>query len=97
MFDLLPVARASALNRLTPILCINGIPGRLTPAALRGIRETVVAMGCEWLDVTKLGDDEAGTALLGQALRAHLPAQPTTPAAGSTATVYAGSVKDEPA
>jgi hypothetical protein len=82
MFELIPVARAATLNRTTPILCVQGIRGRLSPAALRGLEQTVKAMGCYWLDITAIDDDAAGRESLRQSLLRHLPAEQPLPAAG---------------
>jgi len=82
MFELIPVARAAALNRATPILCVQGIRGRLSPAALRGLEQTVKAMGCDWLDITAIDDDAAGRESLRQSLLRRLPAGQPLPAAG---------------
>jgi len=85
MFELIPIARAAALNRATPIVCVHGVRGRLTRAALRGIEETVRSMGCDWLDIAAIEDDAAGQAALRQALLRQLPAPPPSPAAGLSA------------
>jgi hypothetical protein len=82
MFELIAVARAATLNRATPILCAQGIRGRLSPAALRGLEQTVKAMGCDWLDIASIGDDAAGKEILRQSLLRHLPAEQPLPAAG---------------
>jgi hypothetical protein len=82
MFELIPLARASALNRSTPILCVQGIRGRLSPPALRGLEGTIKAMGCAWLDVAAIPDDETGRASLRDSLLRHLPAEEPLPAPG---------------
>lgn len=80
MFELVPFARASRLNREMPILCVLGITRRLSAAAARGLEETVKAIGCGWLDISAIPDHAAGNARLREALLSHLPtaAPPST-------------------
>ncbi|HUQ24811.1 MAG TPA: hypothetical protein VM140_04010 [Burkholderiales bacterium] len=75
MFELSTVARASELNRATPILCVQGLR-RLTAATVRGLEQTIRAMGYGWLDIAAIADDEAGTALLRESILRHLPPDP---------------------
>ena len=78
MFELIPCARASRLNREIPILCVLGIARRLSASAVRGLEETVRAIGCGWLDISAIPDDAAGYGLLRAALLSHLPKAATT-------------------
>jgi hypothetical protein len=80
MFELVSVARAAALNRGTPILCVHGNRRRVTSAALRGIEESVKTIGCTWLDLAAIADDEAGRASLREELQNHLAAVPPSAA-----------------
>jgi hypothetical protein len=73
MFELVPSARASRLNREMPVLCVLGIARRLSAAVVRGLEETVKAIGCSWLDISALPDDAAGNGLLREALLSFLP------------------------
>jgi hypothetical protein len=64
MFELLPIAQASELNRQTPVLCVRGVAGQLSAAAVKGLARTALALGHEWLDMATIPDDHAGQELL---------------------------------
>jgi hypothetical protein len=80
MFELVPFTRASPLNRPTPILCVRGIDARLSRATLRGLERTVKTLGCAWLDLAEIPEDETGRAGLRESRLRHLLAEAPPPA-----------------
>ena len=63
MFDLLSFARGSARNARTPVACVVGMRGRLSPLAIRSLEQTLNAMPRTWfLNLAAVPDDAAGNA-----------------------------------
>jgi hypothetical protein len=78
MFDLVSSARASALNRDVPIICVLGVRRRMSKITVHLLEETISGMsGCQFLNLTVIADDEAGNALVRGVLGEHL--QPALP------------------
>ena len=83
MFDLLSCARASALNRHVPILCVLGARRNLSVLTVRLLEETIRAMpGCDFLNLSAVPDHDAGDALVREKLMEYL--RPPLPAALAT-------------
>ena len=73
MFDLIAIARASALNRDMPIVCVLGVRRRLAALTVRLLEETVNALPkCMYLNLSAIPDTEAGNALVRRRLKAFL-------------------------
>lgn len=73
MFEVMSYARAGALNRDVPIVCVRGIRGNISPITLRMLQQTINALsGCEFLDLSAIPDDDAGNALVLLRLTRHL-------------------------
>jgi hypothetical protein len=65
MFDLISHARASALNRGVPIVCVLGVRRKMSNLTVHLLEETINGMsGCRFLNLTVIADDEAGNALV---------------------------------
>ena len=65
MFDLISYARASALNRGVPIVCVLGVRRKLSSLTVHLLEETINGMaGCRFLDLTGIADDVTGNALV---------------------------------
>jgi hypothetical protein len=65
MFDLLSCARASALNRDVPIVCVLGLRRKMSKLTVNLLQETINGMpGCKFLNLTAIADDERGNALV---------------------------------
>jgi len=82
MFDLMSYARASALNRDVPILCVLGARRRISDLTVRLLQDTIDAMWrCAFLNLSAIPDDEAGNALVRRTLMQHLEPvfNPATP------------------
>jgi len=87
MFDVMSYARASALNREVPIVCVLGVRGKLSDATVRMLREIIETMSaCEFLNLVAIPDDDAGNARVLSRLARHLappplpiPVQPSAP------------------
>lgn len=78
MFDLIAFARASALNREVPILCVLGVRRKMSYLTVRLLQETIEGMsGCAFLNLTAVPADEAGDALVRRVLGEYL--QPLLP------------------
>lgn len=74
MFDLMSFARASALNRDVPILCVLGVRRRISDLTVHLLQETIDGMsGCAFLNLSAIPDDEAGNALVRRILMGYLP------------------------
>jgi hypothetical protein len=73
MFDLISSARASALNRDVPIICVLGVRRKLSKLTVHLLEETISGMaGCQFLNLTVIADDEAGNAHVRGMLSEHL-------------------------
>jgi hypothetical protein len=82
MFDVMSSARASALNREVPIVCVLGLRGRLSAATVRMLQEIIDSMSaCEFLNLAAIPDDDAGNALVRSRLARHLAPPPLAAAA----------------
>ena len=78
MFDLISSARASALNRDVPIVCVLGVRRKMSSLTVHLLEETINGMaGCQFLNLTVIADDETGNALVRGMLGEHL--QPVLP------------------
>lgn len=79
MFDLISFARGSIKNARTPIACVLGVRGDLSPLAIRSIEQTVNAMPrTRFLNLAAIPDDLAGNAEVRQFLESLLAARITT-------------------
>lgn len=73
MFDLISYARASALNRGVPIVCVLGVRRKLSSLTVHLLQETINGMaGCQFLNLTLIADDDVGNALVRDALMEYL-------------------------
>lgn len=73
MFDLMSLARASALNRDVPILCVLGVRRRISELTVHLLQETINGMsGCAFLNLSAIPDDAAGNALVRRILADYL-------------------------
>ena len=73
MFDLISYARASALNRGVPIVCVLGVRRKLSRLTVHLLQETINGMaGCQFLNLTLIADDGVGNALVRDALMEYL-------------------------
>ena len=53
MFDLISYARASALNRGVPIVCVLGVRRKMSKLTVHLLQETIDGMsGCQFLNLT---------------------------------------------
>jgi hypothetical protein len=69
MFDLMSSARASALNRDVPILCVLGVRRTMSDLTVRLLQETINGMsGCAFLDLSAIPDDQASNVLVRRTL-----------------------------
>jgi hypothetical protein len=65
MFDLLSCVRGSAKNRRTPIACVVGLRGDLSPLVIRSLEQTVSAMPrSSFLNLAAIPDDPAGNEMV---------------------------------
>jgi hypothetical protein len=63
MFDLMSHARASALNRSVPIICVLGVRRKMSRLTVHLLQETINGMaGCQFLNLTEIADDDTGNA-----------------------------------
>ena len=73
MFDLISYARASALNRDVPIVCVLGVRRKMSKLTVRTLQGTINGMsGCRFLNLTEIADDDAGNALIRGILTEYL-------------------------
>jgi hypothetical protein len=73
MFDLMSFARASALNRDVPILCVLGVRRKLSALTVGLLEKTIDSMpGCEFFNLSAVPDDEAGNARVRSKLMEYL-------------------------
>jgi hypothetical protein len=73
MFDLISHARASALNRDVPIVCVLGVRRKMSKLTVRTLQGTINGMsGCRFLNLTEIADDDAGNALIRGILTEYL-------------------------
>jgi hypothetical protein len=78
MFDLISSARASALNRDVPIVCVLGVKRKMSKLTVHLLHETIDGMsGCHFFDLTMIADDATGNALVRGLLMDYL--QPLLP------------------
>jgi hypothetical protein len=73
MFDLISCARASVLNRGVPIVCVLAVRRKLSSLTVHLLEETIDGMvGCQFLNLTVIADDDVGNALVRGALMESL-------------------------